>query len=160
MRTEICIAPGALTLSQLRQAAKEPVQLSISEQSKPGIHASVDTVRRALSEGRVIYGINTGFGLLANTIIPVKALEELQHSIVLSHAAGVGSPMRDSTVRLMMLLKINSLARGFSGIRLEVLEALIKIVNAGIYPCVPQKGSVGASGDLVPLAHMSSGGSV
>ncbi len=105
MRTEICIAPGALTLSQLRQAAKEPVQLSLSEQSKPGIHASVDTVRRALSGGRVIYGINTGFGLLANTIIPDKALEELQHSIVLSHAAGVGPLMRDATVRLMMLLR-------------------------------------------------------
>lgn len=156
MRTEICITPGAMNLSQLRQAAKQPVKLSLSEESKPGIHAAVDAVRRALSEGRVIYGINTGFGLLANTIIPDKALEELQHSIVLSHAAGVGPPMRESTVRLMMLLKINSLARGFSGIRLEVLEGLIKIVNAGVYPCVPQKGSVGASGDLVPLAHMCS----
>jgi histidine ammonia-lyase len=154
MTAEICITPGALTLEQLRRAAKQPVRLRLSDDSTPAILAAVDTVRQVLSEGRVIYGINTGFGLLANTIIPNEELEHLQRSIVLSHAAGVGPLMRDSTVRLMMLLKINSLARGYSGIRLEVLEGLIKLVNAGIYPCVPQKGSVGASGDLVPLAHM------
>ena len=156
MATDICIQPGKLTFAQLRRAAKEPVRLVLAQESKPAIHTAVGTVRRALDEGRVIYGINTGFGLLANTIIPDKELEHLQHSIVLSHAAGVGPLMRDATVRLMLLLKINSLARGYSGIRLEVIEALARIVNAGIYPCVPQKGSVGASGDLVPLAHMSS----
>ncbi|MFE8730274.1 aromatic amino acid lyase, partial [Aeromonas hydrophila] len=99
-----------------------------------------------------LYGINTGFGLLANTRIPVDQLEELQRSIVLSHAAGIGTYMDDATVRLMMVLKLNSLARGFSGIRLEVLEALMKLVNAEVYPLVPKKGSVGASGDLAPLA--------
>ncbi len=111
-------------------------------------------VQKVLDEGRTVYGINTGFGLLANTKIAPADLELLQRSIVLSHAAGTGQLMRDETVRLMMVLKINSLSRGFSGIRLEVINFLIALVNAGVYPCVPEKGSVGASGDLAPLSHM------
>ena len=108
-----------------------------------------------IEQNRVVYGINTGFGLLANTRIPVEQLDELQRSIVLSHAAGIGEYMDDATVRLMMVLKLNSLARGFSGIRQVVLEALMRLINAEVYPVVPKKGSVGASGDLAPLAHMS-----
>ncbi len=112
-------------------------------------------VTKVIEQNRVVYGINTGFGLLANTRIPVEQLDELQRSIVLSHAAGIGEYMDDATVRLMMVLKVNSLARGFSGIRLTVLEALMTLINAEVYPVVPKKGSVGASGDLAPLAHMS-----
>ena len=112
-------------------------------------------VEQVIAEDRTVYGINTGFGLLANTRIAPEDLETLQKSIVLSHAAGIGEFMPDETVRLMMVLKINSLARGFSGIRLKVIQALIDLVNSQVYPCVPQKGSVGASGDLAPLAHMS-----
>ena len=93
--------------------------------------------------------------LFRSTRIPVEQLDELQRSIVLSHAAGIGEYMDDATVRLMMVLKVNSLARGFSGIRLTVLEALMTLINAEVYPVVPKKGSVGASGDLAPLAHMS-----
>jgi histidine ammonia-lyase len=155
MTTKIEIDPGWLTLSQLRQVAKAPVTVSLTKGCEEKINASVKTVSDVIRQGRVIYGINTGFGLLANTVIPNEELEHLQQSIVLSHAAGVGAFMRDSTVRLMMVLKINSLARGYSGIRLEVIEALIQLVNAEVYPCIPQKGSVGASGDLAPLAHMS-----
>ena len=155
MVTEILIQPGKLTLAQLRQIAKQQVKVSLAEDCRKNIDASVKTVRDLIDQGRVIYGINTGFGLLANTIIPDDELEHLQRSIVLSHAAGVGAFMKESTVRLMMILKINSLARGYSGIRFEVIEVLIRLVNAGVYPCIPQKGSVGASGDLAPLAHMS-----
>ncbi|MEQ4541189.1 MAG: histidine ammonia-lyase, partial [Billgrantia sp.] len=104
---------------------------------------------------RTVYGINTGFGLLAQTRIDHDNLEELQRSLVLSHATGVGEPMEDALVRLIMVLKVNSLARGFSGIRREVLDALLALVNAEVYPHIPLKGSVGASGDLAPLAHMS-----
>jgi len=93
--------------------------------------------------------------LLANTKIDVDELETLQRSIVLSHAAGIGKFMDAATVRLMMVLKVNSLARGYSGIRLSVIEALIKLINSDLYPAIPEKGSVGASGDLAPLAHMS-----
>jgi len=116
---------------------------------------SVDCVNQIISEDQTAYGINTGFGLLASTRIAAKDLEKLQRSLVLSHAAGVGEALDDDLVRLIMVLKINSLARGFSGIRPVVIDALIELVNAGIYPHIPLKGSVGASGDLAPLAHMS-----
>jgi histidine ammonia-lyase len=155
MITEIEIDPGRLSLAQLRHIAKAPIKVRLAKSCIKGINASVTTVRDVISQGRVIYGINTGFGLLASTIIPNEELEHLQRAIVLSHAAGVGAFMKESTVRLMMVLKINSLARGYSGIRLEVIDALIQLVNAEVYPCIPQKGSVGASGDLAPLAHMS-----
>ena len=153
--TNIEIQPGKLNLQQLRTIARQPTTINLAESCLKDIRASVKTVQDAIREGRVIYGINTGFGLLANTIIPNEELEHLQRSIVLSHAAGVGTFMKESTVRLMMTLKINSLARGYSGIRYEVIDALVKLVNAEVYPCIPQKGSVGASGDLAPLAHMS-----
>lgn len=151
----IVIKPGTLTLHQLRKISRSPVTLSLDPNAIPAIERSTKVVEQVIAENRTVYGINTGFGLLANTKIAADDLETLQRSIVLSHAAGIGDLMSDETVRLMMVLKINSLARGFSGIRLSVLEALITLVNHEIYPCVPQKGSVGASGDLAPLAHMS-----
>ena len=151
----LTVKPGELDLATLRRVSREPVRLSLAESAIPGIRASAEVVTRVIEQNRVVYGINTGFGLLANTRIPVEQLDELQRSIVLSHAAGIGTYMDDATVRLMMVLKVNSLARGFSGIRLEVLNALITLINAEVYPVVPKKGSVGASGDLAPLAHMS-----
>lgn len=147
--------PGQLNLQQLRQVHAEPVKLSLAPDSLDKIDRSTATVHQVITQGRTVYGVNTGFGLLANTRIPNEELKKLQRSIVLSHAAGVGAFMRPETVRLLMTLKINSLARGFSGIRLKVIEALICLLNAEIYPCIPLKGSVGASGDLAPLAHMS-----
>ena len=151
----IKIVPGRLTLKQIRSIFNRPVRLSLSSECVKQIEASVNTVRQVVEQGRVIYGINTGFGLLASTVIPTDELEQLQHAIVLSHAAGIGNLMNESTVRLILALKINSLARGYSGIRLEVIEALMALVNSEVYPCIPEKGSVGASGDLAPLAHMS-----
>ncbi|WP_421318664.1 histidine ammonia-lyase [Aeromonas veronii] len=152
---ELIITPGELDLATLRRVSREPVHVSLDPAALPGIHASAAVVTKVIEQNRVVYGINTGFGLLANTRIPVEQLDELQRSIVLSHAAGIGEYMDDATVRLMMVLKLNSLARGFSGIRLTVLEALMILINAEVYPVVPKKGSVGASGDLAPLAHMS-----
>ncbi|WP_407330325.1 histidine ammonia-lyase [Enterovibrio sp. 27052020O] len=152
---QLTLTPGELTLTQLRAVSRQNVQLSFAKGVKEDMQPSIDTVASVLSEGRVVYGINTGFGLLANTRINAEDLETLQRSIVLSHAAGIGAFMDDNTVRLMMVLKINSLARGFSGIRFSVVEALATLINADVYPCIPKKGSVGASGDLAPLAHMS-----
>ncbi|GIC76723.1 histidine ammonia-lyase [Moritella sp. F3] len=152
---QLTIKPGLLSLAQLRQISRSPVQVSLDPSCFEDIHASTQVVNDVIAENRVAYGINTGFGLLANTRIAPEDLETLQRSIVLSHAAGIGEFMNDETVRMMMVLKINSLARGFSGIRLSVIEALMQLVNAEVYPCVPKKGSVGASGDLAPLAHMS-----
>ncbi|MGI6901922.1 MULTISPECIES: histidine ammonia-lyase [Leclercia] len=151
----LTLTPGSLTLAQLRQIWQQPHQLTLDEAAHKAINDSVACVEAIVAEGRTAYGINTGFGLLAQTRIATHDLENLQRSLVLSHAAGVGEPLDDDMVRLMMVLKINSLARGFSGIRLSVIEALIAMVNAGVYPWIPAKGSVGASGDLAPLAHMS-----
>ena len=149
------IRPGQLTLADLRAAYQAPVHLTLDASAHQAIDASVACVESIIAEGRTAYGINTGFGLLASTRIANDDLEKLQRSLVLSHAAGIGEPLSDAMVRLIMLLKINSLARGFSGIRRQVIEALIALVNAEVYPHIPLKGSVGASGDLAPLAHMS-----
>nr|AAG53586.1 histidine ammonia-lyase-like protein [uncultured bacterium pCosAS1] len=151
----LTLTPGTLTLAQLRQVWQQPLQLTLDESAHEAINDSVACVEAIVAEGRTAYGINTGFGLLAQTRIATHDLENLQRSLVLSHAAGVGEPLDDDIVRLMMVLKINSLARGFSGIRLSVIQALIALVNAGVYSVDPAKGSVGASGDLAPLAHMS-----
>ncbi|SKA66537.1 histidine ammonia-lyase [Enterovibrio nigricans] len=152
---KLTINPGNLSLSSLRQISRAPVNITLEAGTESLMEKSVRTVDDVLDQGRVVYGINTGFGLLANTRIERDDLETLQRSIVLSHAAGIGDFMADNTVRLMMALKINSLARGYSGIRYSIVEALISLLNAEVYPCIPKKGSVGASGDLAPLAHMS-----
>ncbi|STB49476.1 histidine ammonia-lyase [Citrobacter koseri] len=151
----LTLTPGHLSFAQLRAVWQQPVQLRLDSSAVDGINASVDCVNNIVAEGRTAYGINTGFGLLAQTRIATEDLQNLQRSLVLSHAAGIGEPLDDAMVRLIMVLKINSLARGFSGIRLSVIEALIALVNAEVWPLIPAKGSVGASGDLAPLAHMS-----
>jgi histidine ammonia-lyase len=151
----IVIHPGQLTLSQLRDVHRQHIPISLSPDAHDAIHKAEEVVLDVIAENRTVYGINTGFGLLANTKIDVSELELLQRSIVLSHAAGIGKFMSEDVVRLLLLLKINSLARGYSGIRLQVIEALITLYNKEIYPAIPEKGSVGASGDLAPLAHMS-----
>ncbi|OUS29903.1 histidine ammonia-lyase [Thalassotalea sp. 42_200_T64] len=152
---ELNIIPGQLTLQQLRAVSHyDGIKYSLDESAFAGINKSAEAVQEVIRKDQVVYGINTGFGLLANTRIKEEELELLQRSIVLSHSAGFGEYMEDNTVRLMMVLKINSLSRGFSGIRLQVIQALIQLLNAEVYPCVPKKGSVGASGDLAPLSHM------
>ncbi|WP_151671034.1 histidine ammonia-lyase [Nitrincola schmidtii] len=151
----LSIQPGKLTLTQLRQVYNEPVHIQLPESANKAIEASVNCVNQVVEENRTVYGINTGFGLLAQTRIKKEDLESLQRSLVLSHATGLGEPISDKLVRLIMVLKVNSLARGFSGIRRSVLDALITLINKEIYPRIPLRGSVGASGDLAPLAHMS-----
>ncbi|TWC41471.1 histidine ammonia-lyase [Pseudomonas sp. SJZ079] len=153
--TALNLLPGQLSLGQLRLVLQGPVTVTLDESAAEAIEASVACVEQILAENRTAYGINTGFGLLASTRIASADLENLQRSLVLSHAAGVGQPLDDDLVRLIMLLKVNSLARGFSGIRRQVIDALIALINAEVYPHIPLKGSVGASGDLAPLAHMS-----
>lgn len=151
----LTISPGQLTLQQLRAVQRNHYNhFNLNENSFENINKSAEAVQQVIKENRVVYGINTGFGLLASTRIKNEELELLQRSIVLSHSAGFGKYMDDSTVRLMMVLKINSLSRGFSGIRLKVIQTLITLLNKQVYPCVPKKGSVGASGDLAPLSHM------
>jgi histidine ammonia-lyase len=151
----INIKPGTMSLDDLRLINQEAVHITLDAQCHADIHCAAQVVADVIKENRTVYGINTGFGLLANTKIQPHELETLQRSIVLSHAAGIGAFMSEATVRLLMVLKINSLARGYSGIRLMVIEALLQLLNSEVYPAIPQKGSVGASGDLAPLAHLS-----
>lgn len=154
MSFKLTIQPGQLTLPELRKVDRQAVTLSLPKQAYRDVERAAKTVADVLAEGRVVYGINTGFGLLASTRIAPEQLADLQRRIVLSHAAGVGKMMSDQVVRLMLVLKINSLARGYSGVRPAVIDFLIALVNNEAYPCVPEKGSVGACGDLAPLAHM------
>jgi histidine ammonia-lyase len=149
------LTPGQLTLPQLRRIAREPVTLQLDPASFAAIDAGSQAVADIAAKGEPAYGINTGFGRLASTHIPHDQLELLQRNLVLSHAVGVGEPMSLPVVRLLIALKLSSLGRGHSGIRREVMNALITLFNADVLPVIPVKGSVGASGDLAPLAHMS-----
>lgn len=152
---KIILKPGELSLEELRAVWHSFMSVELDPQSHSDIHASSDLVSTLIKNKKSIYGINTGFGKLATKAIPLDQLEDLQKRLVLSHAAGVGVALPDEVVRLILLLKINSLAQGFSGVRLEVIEALIRLYQAQVFPIIPAKGSVGASGDLAPLAHMS-----
>ena len=152
---ELMLTPGALALEELRRAYRAPVRVMLDPGCLEGIEAARRTVMDVLAEHRTVYGINTGFGILASTRISDENLAQLQENLVLSHTAGVGSLLDPAAVRLVLLLKVSSLARGYSGVCLTTVERLIDLLNHGITPCIPAKGSVGASGDLAPLAHMS-----
>ncbi|HUQ09862.1 MAG TPA: histidine ammonia-lyase [Steroidobacteraceae bacterium] len=144
-----------LNFPTLRELARGGVPLSISDEAYAAIERSSQAVASIVRRGAPAYGINTGFGRLAQTHIPHDQLELLQTNLVLSHAVGVGDPLPAPVVRLMLALKIQALSRGFSGVRRELVDALVKLYNADVLPRVPSKGSVGASGDLAPLAHMA-----
>ncbi|HYC02937.1 MAG TPA: histidine ammonia-lyase [Azospirillaceae bacterium] len=148
------LVPGELTLDQIRHAYFAPLRVALDPADLERAARSAGTVDEVMATGRTVYGINTGFGLLAKTRIPNDQLATLQRNLVLSHATGTGDPLPDEVVRLVLVLKLASLARGYSGVRAEVIQALAELVNHGVYPIIPAKGSVGASGDLAPLAHM------
>ena len=151
----IKLGTGRLSLKDLRAVAREAPTLGLDPDCMPRLEHSHAAVQRILASGKAAYGINTGFGRLSQTRIPDGELEELQRNIVLSHAAGTGPMLDDATVRLTLALKIESLARGFSGVRPLLVERLLELYNRRLYPRIPAKGSVGASGDLAPLAHLS-----
>src|SRR5699024_4131594 len=152
---EWIINPGEVSLAELRRVYEQPLRVQVPDSANAAISAATECVNHIVEEDRTVYGVNTGFGLLAQTRIEKDQLQNLQRSLVLSHAVGVGAALDDDLVRLIMALKVNSLARGFSGIRRQVIDALIALINAEVYPHIPAKGSAGASGDLAPLAHMS-----
>jgi histidine ammonia-lyase len=149
------IEPGALTPEMLEHAAAGTAQWQLAPSAHAGVQASVQAVRDLVARNAPVYGINTGFGKLAQTRIADDDLATLQTNLVLSHSAGIGQPLVAPVVRLMLLLKAASLAHGVSGVRPEVIDALLALLNADVLPVVPEKGSVGASGDLAPLAHLS-----
>jgi histidine ammonia-lyase len=144
-----------LNFDTLRDLSHGGVGLSISEAAYAAIDRGAAAVAQIVKRGEPAYGVNTGFGRLAQTHIPSDQLELLQSNLVLSHAVGVGNPLPAPVVRLTLALKIATLARGYSGVRRELVDSLVKLYNADVLPRIPAKGSVGASGDLAPLAHLS-----
>jgi histidine ammonia-lyase len=149
------IVPGELTLAQLqRLCGSERVMVELDPACHAGIRASAELVRKATEGDAPVYGVNTGFGKLATTRIARDDLAILQLKLLRSHAVGVGEPLVEPVVRLILLLKAASLARGFSGVREEVIDTLLALHNKGLTPVIPCQGSVGASGDLAPLAHL------
>lgn len=156
MTTPLMLVPGELTLAQLRRLADTPgLTVSLDPSCRPAIRASAETVRRATAGDAPVYGVNTGFGKLATQRIARDDLALLQLKLLRSHAVGVGEPLAERVVRLILLLKAASLARGYSGVREEVVDGLLAMHNRGVFPVIPAQGSVGASGDLAPLAHLS-----
>lgn len=152
---DLTLQPGTLTLSDLRAAWQAHGSLTLAPQAYQAIEASAAAVQAIVAKGDPAYGINTGFGILAKRHIPHDQLEQLQRNLILSHAVGTGELLSDQVVRLILLTKIGSLARGFSGVRPLIVDTLVALYNAGIMPAIPSQGSVGASGDLAPLAHMT-----
>jgi histidine ammonia-lyase len=155
MNNTIVLGAGELTLDTLRTIWTQPVQVRIDDAARATIETCRQCVDQVVEGSGSVYGINTGFGLLAEVAVPRSELVDLQENLVLSHSAGVGEPIDDRVVRLVLVLKAMSLAAGYSGVSVELIESLCALINAEVYPLIPAKGSVGASGDLAPLAHLS-----
>ncbi|MCG8908843.1 histidine ammonia-lyase [Pseudomonas sp. DP-17] len=155
MPETLLLTPGQFDLDQLRAIYQHQPDLQLADECREAILRSAQTVSQIIADQRTVYGINTGFGLLARTSIAEDQLATLQRNLILSHCTGTGPLLDDASVALIMALKIGSLARGFSGVGLPVIETLLKLYRARVYPCIPSQGSVGASGDLAPLAHLS-----
>ena len=149
------LAPGQVTLSELRSLSAGGIRIALHPDARAGMQASEATVQRIVDEDQVVYGINTGFGKLASTKIAHDRLAELQRNLVLSHSVGTGDPLADDVVRIVLVTKAISLARGHSGVRPALVDALLALANADVLPVIPAQGSVGASGDLAPLAHLA-----
>jgi histidine ammonia-lyase len=150
----VLIDGESLTIDDVVQVARYNKKVELAASAKAHIQKSRDVIETAIKEGRTVYGVNTGFGELAHVSISPTDLAKLQVNLIRSHSVGVGEPFPVEVVRGMMLLRANALAKGYSGVRLDVVHSLIKMLNTGVTPVVPQQGSVGSSGDLAPLAHM------
>jgi histidine ammonia-lyase len=145
----------ALTLTEIESVALHGRRVVVAVTALERVKASRELIEGILAAGQTVYGVNTGFGKLSDVRIPAGSLAQLQTNLVRSHAGGVGQPLSEGESRAMLLLRANVLAKGFSGCRTELVELLVGLLNAGVHPVIPEKGSVGASGDLAPLAHLA-----
>ncbi len=155
MSEAVALDGRSLTLPTFLGVARSGAPVAIAPAALDRVRASRGAVERAVAAGRAVYGVTTGFGALSTVTIPRESVRALQTSLVRSHASGTGPPLPAEVVRGVLLLRANSLARGLSGVRPEVVELLGEILNRGLVPWVPEQGSVGASGDLAPLAHLA-----
>mgnify|MGYP000522946008 FL=1 len=156
MKNEMIVIDGeSLTIEEIVSIKEFSTKVRLSDESMNSINESRKLVEKIVSSGEVVYGINTGFGALSNVTVPSEQLEQLQSNLIRSHACGVGEKMDPDSVLMMMLVRVNSLAKGNSGARLELVQLLIDMINSRISPIIPRIGSLGASGDLAPLSHMT-----
>ena len=151
----VVIDGESLDIEKFVKVARFGEKVDIDPSAMERMKGSHETLKRIIESDRVAYGIKTGFGDLQNVVIPAEDLRDLQRNIVLSHAVGMGRPFHTEIVRGSMLIRANALLKGYSGIRPVLAETLMKMLNEGVHPVIPEKGSVGASGDLAPLAHMA-----
>lgn len=149
------LKPGNISFGQIAEFYYGDLPVELDQACWSGVEDSRNVVLKLIERDETVYGLNTGFGMLANRRIPPEDLAQLQINLVRSHCAGAGPLMCDRVVRLIMMLKAASLARGYSGCRREVIEVIVNCLNANLLPCIPEQGLVGASGDLAPLAHLS-----
>lgn len=152
---DVVLEPGAVPLAIWRRILREGPTVRLAAGARAVVDACHAAILDLIATGRPIYAVNTGFGKLAAVRIEDDQLVQLQRNLILSHSAGTGELLSDDLVRLILVMKAGALAQGHSGVRWELIEALLALANAGVYPCVPAKGSVGASGDLAPLSHMA-----
>ncbi|MCY0870285.1 MAG: histidine ammonia-lyase [Firmicutes bacterium] len=152
---EVRIGDASLTLTDVWQVARGGATVVLADSARAGVRASRERVAAAVARGRPVYGVNTGFGKLADVPVSAQDTALLQRNLIRSHACAVGAPASRDVVRAMMLLRAHALARGYSGVREETLTLLVECLNAGVTPRVPEQGSLGASGDLAPLAHLA-----
>ena len=151
----LILTPGNVTLSEFSQIYWKNPDVALNQKSKSAVEKAARIVEQAAGGDAPVYGINTGFGKLAGIRIPTEQTALLQRNLILSHCCGVGEPLPQNIVRLVMTLKMLSLGRGASGVRWEVIEQIGALLKNGVTPVIPSQGSVGASGDLAPLAHMT-----
>ncbi|NGQ97122.1 histidine ammonia-lyase [Brevibacillus sp. SYP-B805] len=144
----------SLTIEQVAAIARHHAPVALTPEAVRRVEASRQMVEKMVEEQKVVYGITTGFGKFSDVVIPPDEVSRLQENLIMSHACGMGEPYPAEVVRAMMALRINALAKGYSGIRMETLQQLIEMCNRGVHPVIPEQGSLGASGDLAPLAHM------
>jgi histidine ammonia-lyase len=144
-----------LTLAEIEAVSLTRRPVALAPAARTRVAQSRALIEEILAAGQTVYGVNTGFGKLSDVRIPDGSLAQLQANLVRSHSGGVGQPMSEGESRAMLLLRANVLAKGFSGCRPELVELLLALLNAGVHPVIPEKGSVGASGDLAPLAHLA-----
>ncbi len=151
----VALTGNDLTFEQLYRVALDGATVALAPSAAEKMNASRAVVDQVVASGAVAYGINTGFGKLASVRISAEQVRNLQVNLVRSHCCGVGAPLTGTETRAMMLLRANALAKGFSGVRPLIVETLCAMLNAGVHPVIPSQGSVGASGDLAPLAHLA-----
>lgn len=154
MQQTVVVDGKSLSIEDVVAVARHGSLAKVSEEAKRRVHQSREKLIQLIKEKGVIYGVTTGFGAFGNVNIPKEDLKQLQVNLIRSHSSGVGNSLKKDETRALMLLRANTLAKGHSGVRYIILDTLIKMINKGVHPVIPEKGSVGASGDLAPLSHM------